>query len=100
MQYGKPEAIIPRLAERQPRLESEEAEGNNQGGSLGKWTDADRAKGRNTKRGATIASQPYSGAHFATMPPGLAERCIKAGCPAGGHVLDPFFWSWDNRFSG
>ena len=38
----------------------------------------------------TIATQPYKGSHFATMPPDLAERCIKAGCPRGGHVLDPF----------
>ena len=37
-----------------------------------------------------IATQPFSEAHFATFPPELAERCIKAGCPAGGVVLDPF----------
>jgi DNA modification methylase len=37
-----------------------------------------------------IATQPFSEAHFATFPPELAERCIKAGCPMGGHVLDPF----------
>jgi DNA modification methylase len=30
-------------------------------------------------------------AHFATFPPKLIEPCIKAGCPAGGVVLDPFF---------
>ena len=24
------------------------------------------------------------------MPPALVEPCIKAGCPAGGLVLDPF----------
>lgn len=29
-------------------------------------------------------------AHDATMPLALAERCIKAGCPIGGTVLDPF----------
>lgn len=29
-------------------------------------------------------------AHFATFPPELVERCIDAGCPTGGHVLDPF----------
>ena len=29
--------------------------------------------------------------HFATFPPELPERCIKAGCPVGGTVLDPFF---------
>jgi DNA modification methylase len=46
--------------------------------------------GRNLRNVWTIASQPYSEAHFATFPPELAERCIKAGCPAGGHVLDPF----------
>ena len=37
-----------------------------------------------------IATQPYKGAHFATMPPALAERCIKAGTKAGDTVLDPF----------
>jgi DNA modification methylase len=46
--------------------------------------------GRNARNVWTIASQPYSEAHFATFPPDLAERCIKAGCPSGGHVLDPF----------
>lgn len=38
----------------------------------------------------TLATQPYSEAHFATMAPELAETCIKAGCPEGGTVLDPF----------
>lgn len=37
-----------------------------------------------------IATRPFSEAHFATFPPELAERCILAGCPKGGHVLDPF----------
>lgn len=37
-----------------------------------------------------IATRPFSEAHFATFPPELAERCLKAGCPAGGTVLDPF----------
>lgn len=45
---------------------------------------------RNARNVWTIATQPYSEAHFATFPPELAERCIKAGCPVGGHVLDPF----------
>jgi len=38
-----------------------------------------------------IAIQGFKESHFATFPPELAERCIKAGCPAGGTVLDPFF---------
>lgn len=37
-----------------------------------------------------MASQAFPDAHFATFPPELAERCLKAGCPAGGSVLDPF----------
>lgn len=37
-----------------------------------------------------IATHPFKDAHFATFPPSLAERCILAGCPKGGVVLDPF----------
>lgn len=37
-----------------------------------------------------MATAAFSEAHFATFPPELAERCILAGCPAGGAVLDPF----------
>lgn len=37
-----------------------------------------------------IATRPFSDAHFATFPPELVERCLKAGCPSGGRVLDPF----------
>ena len=45
---------------------------------------------RNARTVWPIATQPYKGAHFATMPPTLAERCIKAGTKAGDTVLDPF----------
>jgi DNA modification methylase len=45
---------------------------------------------RNARNVWTIATQPYSGAHFATMPPDLAERCIKAGSKPGDAILDPF----------
>src|SRR5690606_12387753 len=45
---------------------------------------------RNARSVWTIATRPYHGAHFATFPPELAERCILAGCPKGGTVLDPF----------
>ncbi|SDQ99253.1 site-specific DNA-methyltransferase [Pseudovibrio sp. Tun.PSC04-5.I4] len=37
-----------------------------------------------------MATRPFSGAHFATFPPELVERCLSAGCPKGGKVLDPF----------
>jgi|JI9StandDraft_1071089.scaffolds.fasta_scaffold15706_10 DNA modification methylase len=45
---------------------------------------------RNKRSVWTIATKPFSEAHFATMAPELAETCIKAGCPEGGTVLDPF----------
>ena len=38
----------------------------------------------------TIPTAAFSEAHFATFPTALVEPCIKAGCPAGGVVLDPF----------
>lgn len=37
-----------------------------------------------------IATHAFSEAHFATFPPELAKRCILAGCPEKGSVLDPF----------
>ena len=37
-----------------------------------------------------IATRSFKEAHFATFPPELVERCLKAGCVNGGHVLDPF----------
>ena len=49
-----------------------------------------QANGRNCRNVWNIATRPFSEAHFATFPPELAERCIKAGSPAGGLVLDPF----------
>ena len=46
--------------------------------------------GRNKRSVWTVATAPYSGAHFATFPPALITPCILAGCPQGGTVLDPF----------
>lgn len=45
---------------------------------------------RNARTVWAITTQPFSGAHFATMPPELAERCIRAGSRRGDAVLDPF----------
>lgn len=38
----------------------------------------------------TLATQPFSEAHFAVYPITLPTRCIQAGCKPGGTVLDPF----------
>lgn len=48
---------------------------------------------RNRRSVWTVATHPFSGAHFATFPPDLIRPCILAGCPEGGTVLDPFFGS-------
>lgn len=48
---------------------------------------------RNKRSVWTVATTPYSGAHFATFPTALIEPCILAGAPGGGVVLDPFFGS-------
>jgi DNA modification methylase len=45
---------------------------------------------RNKRSVWTVATQPYKAAHFATFPPKLIAPCIRAGCRAGGVVLDPF----------
>jgi DNA modification methylase len=45
---------------------------------------------RNRRSVWTVTTKPFKGAHFATFPPDLIEPCIKAGCPEGGTVLDPF----------
>jgi DNA modification methylase len=48
---------------------------------------------RNLRSVWTIATAPYSEAHFATFPPALIIPCIKAGSRVGDTVIDPFFGS-------
>lgn len=66
--------------------------GRNDGGShrSGGFVTGDT---RNSRDVWTIGSKPYGGAHFATMPPALAKRCILAGSRPGDVVIDPFFGS-------
>ncbi len=45
---------------------------------------------RNKRSVWSITTKPYSGTHFATMPPDLVEPCIMAGSRAGDTILDPF----------
>jgi DNA modification methylase len=50
------------------------------------WTGA-----KANKRSVWVVTpRPFAEAHFATFPPELIVDCIKAGCPEGGIVLDPF----------
>lgn len=62
----------------------------NSGRSSQKASSTLRELTRNLRNVWSFASHPYPGAHFATFPPELAERCIKAGssergrCPSCG----------------
>ncbi|MCI0687545.1 MAG: site-specific DNA-methyltransferase [Sporichthyaceae bacterium] len=47
-------------------------------------------KGRNPGSVWSIPTRPTKLAHFAAFPIDLPLRCIAAGCPPGGVVLDPF----------
>lgn len=59
----------------------------------GKPHDSPFGCNRNKRTVWTVTTKPYSEAHFAVFPPDLIEPCIKAGCPEGGVVLDPFLGS-------
>ncbi len=48
-------------------------------------------QGRNKRTVWVINPKPFKEAHFAVYPEELCETPIKAGCPVGGIVLDPFF---------
>jgi DNA modification methylase len=49
--------------------------------------------GRNKRSVWEVPIQPTPDAHFATYPFDLIRPAIKAGCPAGGLVYDPFMGS-------
>lgn len=49
--------------------------------------------GRNKRTVWTVPLSHSKEAHFAIYPEQLIEDCIKAGCPSGGVVLDPFIGS-------
>jgi DNA modification methylase len=72
----------------------QDGHGKRHAGFNNRWDEAE-ARGeckttRNKRSVWEVATRPFSEAHFATFPPDLIEPCIKAGCPKGGTVLDPF----------
>ena len=48
---------------------------------------------RNKRSVWTVNTKPFKGAHFATFPETLIGPMVKAGCPKGGIILDPFMGS-------
>ncbi len=45
---------------------------------------------RNKRSVWQVATQPFSGAHFAAYPPDLVKPCVLAGSRPGDLVMDPF----------
>jgi len=65
-----------------------------QGTSLGRERKArPNPKGKNPGDVWHINTKPFPGSHFAVFPEKLVEKCILAGCPENGIVLDPFMGS-------
>ena len=50
-------------------------------------------RGRNMRSVWRVPYEPSHEAHYAMYPSRLVETPIKAGCPEGGVVLDPFMGS-------
>lgn len=84
-----------------PKKDKQSGHGRRHAGFNGRWDamskEEQQSKGRNLRNYEPapmqvwgVATRPFKDAHFATFPPELVERCLKAGCPKGGHVLDPF----------
>lgn len=74
----------PNASSRGPNKDRNDGGGTHQGGV------GYNPLGRNIRTVWQIATEPCKEAHFAVMPRALARRCILAGCPVGGTVLDPF----------
>lgn len=71
------------------KLAPERGDGDSNVGAGGKHARAARGAGinpagRNKRTVWTVATQPYSGAHFATFPPKLITPCILAGTSERG----------------
>jgi DNA modification methylase len=60
------------------------------GRTSAEYQEAKLKPGRNRHSVWTIATEAFPEAHFATFPQEFAELCIRAGCPRGSLVLDPF----------
>lgn len=64
--------------------------GNTDRGDNGQPPHSANPAGRNIRSVWTIATVPFPSTHFATFPPEIPERCIKAGSREGDVILDPF----------
>ena len=73
-----------------PGQSKQDGHGRRHAGFNSRYFSAPPPTTRNRRSVWTIATQPFSGAHFAVMPEALVEPCILAGSKPGDLVLDPF----------
>jgi len=89
-------------AKTKPTVRNKSAEGYQADYPNGKrFSEGERTYGNgyaNKRNVWTVTTKPFKGAHFAVFPTDLIEPCIKAGCPKGGIVLDPFGGSGTTGF--
>jgi DNA modification methylase len=82
------------IAGARAKIDKQRGHGRRHAGFNDRWDNLTKAEqqalGSNARNVWTITTKAFKGAHFATFPPDLVERCIKAGCVVGGSVLDPF----------
>ena len=92
--YYDHEAISEPYASKAEKPRNKAKERYNDSYKGGRWSEGVRdyySAGKRNKRSVwTVTTKPFKEAHFATFPPEIPETCIKAGCPEGGTVLDPF----------
>lgn len=72
------------------RKVAEPGQGIKNNTSFEQVSTGDLVETRNRRSVWWVQSEPFKEAHFATFPTALIEPCIRAGCPVGGTVLDPF----------
>ena len=84
------ESTITRLSEKNLKNQKGSTRGNGGMKSNGNMKPVGNMETKNKRNVWTITTKPCKEAHFATFPKDLIEPCIKAGCPEGGVVLDPF----------
>ena len=84
------QGTITRLSEKNLKNQKGSTRGNGGMKSNGNMKPVGNMETKNKRNVWTVTTKPCKEAHFATFPKDLIEPCIKAGCPEGGVVLDPF----------
>lgn len=78
----------------QRRSDKQRGHGRNHAGFNARWDAMEKAEQQSKPAMMRdvwfVSPASCSEAHFAVMPDEIARRCIVAGCPEGGTVLDPF----------